>query len=375
MRRAIALARRGRPHPNPHVGAVMVRGRRVVGEGYHARVGLAHAERVALKRAGPRARGATLVVSLEPCDHHGLTPPCTDAIIAAGVRRVVVGARDPDPRARGRGPRRLRRAGIEIRQGVLAVEAAALNEAYEHCLRTGRPLVELKLAASLDGRLALKDGKSRWITGPEARREGHRLRARADAVLIGAGTVRQDDPALTVRQVRGAQPVRVVVSGRLDLPGGARLFRDRKAPTWVLTGAREARSARARRLAERGVEVLAVRHPRGTVDGRTLDLAAALQVLASRGIRRLLVEGGVEVATLLLRRGLVDRLHLHIGSVILGGEHRGWPGSLGVRRLTQGIRLAEVRVRRLGTDIGIEGRVRSRPRLRPRAGAKARGAR
>jgi len=386
MRRAIALARRGRPHPNPHVGAVVVRGGRVIGEGFHARQGLAHAEVVALRRAGRRARGATLVVSLEPCDHQGLTPPCTAAILAAGIRRVVVGARDLDPRARGRGPRRLRRAGVEVQVGVLAAEAAGVNEAYDHWQRTGRPLVELKLAASLDGRLALHDGESRWITGAEARREGHRLRAKADAVLVGAGTVRQDDPALTVRLARGPQAVRVVVSGRLDLPQNARLFRDRKARTWVLTTPRAARSARARALVSRGIEVIAVPEPGESRDAHpplarrrrarpsgveppgghrapgTVDLAATLEVLAARGIRRLLVEGGMEVATALLRQGLIDRFHLHLAAVVLGGEHRGWAGSLGVRRLTEGIRLTEVRVRRLGTDIGIEGRPRARAR-------------
>jgi diaminohydroxyphosphoribosylaminopyrimidine deaminase/5-amino-6-(5-phosphoribosylamino)uracil reductase len=378
MRRAIALARRGRPHPNPHVGAVVVRGGHVIGEGFHARQGQAHAEVMALRQAGERARGATLVVSLEPCNHQGLTPPCTAAILAAGIRRVIVGARDLDPRARGRGPLRLRRSGIEVKTGVLAAEAAAVNEAYDHCRRTGRPLTELKLAASLDGRLALGNGESRWITGVEARREGHRLRARADAVLVGAGTVRQDDPSLTVRLARGQQPVRVVLSGRLDLPRRARLLRDRKARTWVLTGPRAARSRRAQDLIAHGIEVIAVpnsggrrgaqpsvrrssvRRPSGRRSQETVDLAAALEVLAARGIRRLLVEGGGEMATALLRQGLVDRFHLHLAAVILGGEHRGWAGSLGVRRLTQGLRLSEVRVRRLGTDIGIEGSPRAR---------------
>lgn len=361
MRRAIALARRGRPHPNPHVGAVVVRGGRIVGEGYHRRRGLAHAEAVALSRAGARARGGTLFVSLEPCNHHGLTPPCTAAILAAGIRRVVVGMRDADPRARGRGPRFLRRAGIDVSVGVLAKEALAVNEAYDHFHRTGRPFVELKLATSLDGRLALRSGESRWITGEVARREVHRLRARADAVLVGAGTVRQDDPALTVRLVRGPQPVRVILSGRLDLPATARVLRKGKASTWVLTRAREARSAAGRRLAARGVHVVPVASSAGRGRSRgDVDLGAALRELARRGIRRLLVEGGVGVATGLLRQGLVDLLIVHVAPVVLGGEHRGWPGPLGMRDLTQAPRLESVRVHRLGTDIGIEGRMRPR---------------
>lgn len=364
MRRAIELARRGRPHPNPLVGAVVARGGRIAGEGYHRRRGFPHAEVVALRRAGSATRGATLVVTLEPCAHHGLTPPCAEAILAAGIRRVVVGARDPDPRVRGRGLRRLRRAGVEVEVGVLGREAAALNEAYYHYLRSGRPLVELKLAASLDGRLALKSGAARWITGTAARRQAHRLRAAADAVLVGAGTVRQDDPALTVRHVRGPQPVRVILSGRLDLPERARVLAPGRAPTWVLTGRAAAAGRKARRLRARGVEVLAVP---GRAGGR-LDLAAALRLLAARGVRRLLVEGGVELATALLASRLADRLHVHVAPVILGGEHRGWPGPLGVRHLTQGLRLAGVRVRRLGDDIEVVGELAGRRRAgrRPR---------
>jgi diaminohydroxyphosphoribosylaminopyrimidine deaminase/5-amino-6-(5-phosphoribosylamino)uracil reductase len=364
MRRAILLAARGRPHPNPHVGAVVVRGRQVVGEGYHRRRGLAHAEAVALKEAGSLARGSTLFVTLEPCDHQGLTPPCTEAILAAGIRRVVIAARDRDPRVRGRGLRRLRRAGLEVVIGVLADEAAAVNEAYDHFQRTGRPLVELKLAMSLDGRLALRSGAARWITGEAARRQGHRLRAAADAVLVGAGTVRHDDPSLTVRAVRGRQPVRVVVSGRLDLPAGAKLFTDGAAATWVLTTAYGALLPRARLLVRRGAELVTVpgrrgggRHRGEGGGGQELDLARALEALAERGIRRVLVEGGIGVATGLLAGRLVDRLHVHVAPLILGGEHRGWPEALGIRRLTDALRLSEISHRRLGGDIEIRGRL------------------
>lgn len=359
MRRAILLAARGYPHPNPHVGAVMVRGRQAVGEGYHRRQGLAHAEAVAIREAGGRARGATLYVTLEPCDHQGLTPPCTEAILAAGVRRVVIATRDQDPRVRGRGLRRLRRAGLEVKIGVLAAEAAAVNEAYDHFQRSGRPLVELKLAMSLDGRLALRSGEARWITGETARRQGHRLRAAADAVLVGAGTVRHDDPSLTVRAVRGQQPVRVVVSGRLDLPAGAKLFTDGLAPTWVLTTAFGARRPRGRLLARRGVELVTVAARRGggrRSAARELDLARGLEALAERGIRRVLVEGGIGMATGLLAERLVDRLHVHVAPLILGGEHRGWPGALGIRRLIDALRLTDVSHRRLGSDIEITGR-------------------
>jgi diaminohydroxyphosphoribosylaminopyrimidine deaminase/5-amino-6-(5-phosphoribosylamino)uracil reductase len=357
MRRALALARRGRPHPNPFVGAVLVRGDRIVGEGFHRRRGEPHAEAVALAEAGGKARGGTLYVTLEPCNHSGLTPPCSAAILAAGIRRVVVAARDLDPRVRGRGLDRLRRSGVEVEVGVLAAEAAAQNEAYDHFQRTGLPLVELKLASSLDSRLALASGAARWITGPRARREVHRLRARADAVLVGAGTVRQDDPALTVRLVRGANPVRVVVSGRLDLPEGARVLTDGQAPTWILASPEAAGSRRAGRLLRPGVEILAIARRRGQADGQ-IDLRQALALLALRGVRQVLVEGGAAIATELLSEGLVGRLELHLAPLLLGAEHRGWLGALGIDDLAAGIRLEDVRVRRLGEDLGVSGRVK-----------------
>ncbi len=369
MARALVLARRGRPHPNPFVGALVVRGGRIVGEGYHRRRGEPHAEVVALARAGRRARGATLYVTLEPCDHVGLTPPCSAAILAAGVRRVVVAGRDRDPRARGRGLRRMRRAGVEVAVGVLARAAAALNEAYEHFQLTGRPLVELKLAVSLDGRLALAGGEAQWISELAARREAHRLRAKADAVLVGAGTVRQDDPGLTVRLVRGPQPVRVVVSGHLGLPPRAQLLGDRAAPTWILTSPEAAEGRRSRRLLRPGVEIFAVPRPRGGGPGE-IDLGRALRFLGLRGARRVLVEGGAGLATALLRQGLVDRLVLHVAPVVFGAEHLSWVGPLGVRRIGDGIRLAQVRVRRLGRDIGVSGRIRAGGRrARVRVGA------
>ena len=380
MMRALALARRGHPHPNPYVGAVVVRSGKLVGEGFHARQGKPHAEALALARAGARARGATLYITLEPCDHEGLTPPCSHAIIAAGIRRVVVAARDHDPRVRGRGLSRLRRAGVRVEVGLLRDEAAAMNEAYNHYQATGRPFVELKLAASLDGKLALETGPARWITGPAARKEGHRLRARADAVLIGAGTLRADDPQLTVRGVRGKSPVRVILTRTTELPVGSRLFHDGAAPTWVVTGTLAERSATARRLARLGVEILAIgpgnrggAKPRGR-HGATprprrqvhLRLDEVLESLGRRGIRRLLVEGGAEVATGFLAAGLVDRLHVHLAPLILGGEHPGWPGALGIQRVADGLALEAVEVRRLGADLAIVGRPRRRSR-RPRA--------
>lgn len=352
MQRALVLARRGRTHPNPRVGAVVVRGTRIVGEGYHRRCGAPHAEAVALERAGRRARGATLYVTLEPCNHQGRTPPCTPRILDAGIARVVVAARDPDPRVRGRGLRRLRRAGIPVTVGVLAREARELNAGYDLFHRLGRPLVVLKLAMTLDGRIALADGRSQWITGRAARRTAHALRAAADCVLVGAGTVRHDDPSLTVRHVRGPQPLRAVVSGSLDLPTERRIF-DGRVPTVVLTSRAAARRERGRQLARRGIALLAVRRA-GSRSG--IDLRAALETLAAeRGVRCVLVEGGGQLAAALLGRRLVDRLHVHLAPAIMGDEHRGWSAGLRVRSLADMPRLGAVSVERLGDDVWIRG--------------------
>ncbi|MGH8875215.1 MAG: bifunctional diaminohydroxyphosphoribosylaminopyrimidine deaminase/5-amino-6-(5-phosphoribosylamino)uracil reductase RibD, partial [Acidimicrobiia bacterium] len=228
MRRAIDLARPNRTHPNPRVGAVVVApDGTVVGEGAHPGAGLPHAEALALAAAGDAAAGATLYVTLEPCGHHGRTPPCTETVVASGVRRVVVGVTDPDPRVAGAGLARLRATGLEVTVGVLEAEVEALDPAYFHHRRTGLPLVTLKAAITLDGQAAAQDGTSQWITGPEARADAHRLRAEADALMVGAGTLRVDDPLLTVRLdgYEGPQPVPVVVAGRRPLPASARALR------------------------------------------------------------------------------------------------------------------------------------------------------
>ncbi|HWN82547.1 MAG TPA: bifunctional diaminohydroxyphosphoribosylaminopyrimidine deaminase/5-amino-6-(5-phosphoribosylamino)uracil reductase RibD, partial [Candidatus Udaeobacter sp.] len=314
--------------------------------------------------AGTRARGATLYVTLEPCDHHGLTAPCSQAILAAGLRRVVVADRDPDPRVRGLGLKRLVRAGMVVEVGLLGAEAARLNAAYHHYHATGRPLVALKLAMSLDGKIALRSGPARWITGEVARRAGHLLRAQADAILIGAGTLRSDDPQLTVRGVPGRSPVRVVLSQKLGLPLAARLFHDGAAPSWVLAPESAARGPAGRRLRARGVTLVPYgpgkRRPGARARSRAgSELRGALEALAGLGVRRLLVEGGVEVASALLAARLVDRIHLHVAPIILGGEHPGWPMGLGIQRIAQALRLESVQVRPLGADLAIEGRLPS----------------
>lgn len=323
MRAALALARRGLGNvaPNPAVGCVIVRDGAVVGRGWTQPGGRPHAETEALARAGEAARGATAYVTLEPCCHWGRTPPCTDALIAAGIARAVVALRDPDPRVNGEGLDRLRAAGIAVTEGVLEAEAARLNAGFLSRVRAGRPLVTLKLATTLDGRIAAASGESRWITGPEARRLAHRLRARHDAVMVGSGTALADDPALTVR-IPGlvppghAGPVRIVADGRLRLPLTSVLAATARAtPTWILT-TQGADRHRVSAFTDCGVTVISVpADPNGQPEPR-----AALRALAQRGITRVLVEGGARLAASLLRGGLVDRLAWFHAPGVLGAD-------------------------------------------------------
>jgi len=305
MTKALALASAHRPHPNPRVGAVVLSpDGRVVGEGAHRSAGHDHAEVVALAEAGEHARGGTVVVTLEPCDHHGQTPPCTVALIVAGVGRVVVGALDPDPRVSGQGAKRLRAAGIDVEIGLMADEIELADPAYFHHRRTGRPRVTLKAAATLDGQTAAADGDSQWITGPEARQDGHRLRAASDAIMIGAGTLIADDPALDVRLdgYEGAQPRPIIVAGSRPLPGGAQIWgRD---PIVVTTK-------------DQGGPGEALVVPPGP-DGLP-NLEVTLSSLARMGLLDVLVEGGPSLAGALWQARLVDRGVFYLGGNVAGG--------------------------------------------------------
>ncbi len=310
LQRALELARRGlrEAHPNPRVGAVVVAGERVVGEGYHRGPGTPHAEAVALDVAAAQARGATLYVTLEPCCHTGRTGPCTERIIAAGVARVVVGAVDPNPAVDGRGLAALRAAGLEVAvvDGDLRARCEALNEPFARFIRTALPLVTYKAAVSLDGKVAAADGDARWISSPESRRRVHAMRAAADAVLIGAGTLRRDDPRLTVRDAEGRDPVRVVVSRTGRVPVDATVFATaHDAPTILLSESVEPGVAAA--LARHGVEVV-----------RVAGLRAGLIELARRGLTDILCEGGPTLAGGLLAEGLVDRVAVFVAPLVLG---------------------------------------------------------
>lgn len=320
MRAALDLARRnlGAVWPNPSVGCVIVDGERVVGRGWTQRGGRPHAETGALSRAGEAARGATAYVTLEPCSHYGRTPPCADALIAAGVARVVAAIGDPDPRVDGGGIARLRKAGVSVEIGVCGAEAAALNEGFLSRVVRGRPMVTLKLATSLDGRIATATGKSQWITGQAARDRVHLLRATHDGVLVGTATALADDPQLTCRLpgLEDRSPVRVVLDRQLRLPATLRLFTEpARLPTWVVTTAAADPLRRSALLAQ-GLRVLDIDADRSGA----VDLAALLQRLGTEGLTRLLVEGGGRLAASLLRQGLVDRLIWMRAPMVLGGD-------------------------------------------------------
>ncbi len=365
MRRALARARarQGRTHPNPAVGAAVFRGDRILGAGGTRPPGGAHAEVVALERARQRhgaaaLRGASLAVTLEPCHHQGRTGPCTEAIARAGIRRVFVGTGDPHPAVSGRGLRWLRRQGIAVQGAVLEEACRWHHRGFLSVHERGRPWVALKLAATLDGRIATASGESRWITGEAARGRVHALRDQADAVMVGSGTTRRDDPELTVRR-EGARvrcPVRVLVDSGLDVPATRRLFRDEDAGRTVVLCARSAPARRRRAREAAGARVLAVPGRRGA-----LDLPAALEELAAEGINSLLVEGGGGLAAALLRAAVVDELHWFAAPSLLGGDGRAAIGALAISSLPTRPQLERLEVRRLGEDVYVHGILPSHP--------------
>ncbi len=356
MRRALELAAkgRGRTSPNPMVGAVLVKHGRVVGEGYHPKAGAPHAEIYALRQAGEQARGATLYVTLEPCCHHGRTPPCTQALIAAGVAEVHMAMLDPNPRVAGRGRAELETAGIRTTVGTCEAEARALNEVFVHWITTGRPFVVAKFAMSLDGKIATHTGDARWISGHAARRHVHELRDRVDAILVGAGTVLADDPRLTTRLDREdvRHPLRIVLDSRGRVPLSARLF-DPALPGHTLVATTPAiPDEHVRALQARNVQVLVLPpDPQGRV-----DVAALLETLGRQEITHLLVEGGSQVLGTFVDLGLVDKFVVFIAPLIIGGAEAPQPvGGRGAERIADALRLERLQWQSVGPDIMVTG--------------------
>ncbi len=347
---ALRLARRGlyTTTPNPRVGCVMARDGQVVGEGWHERAGGPHAEARALAAAGTSARGATAYVTLEPCSHHGRTPPCAGALLGAGVARVVAAMHDPNPVVAGRGLATLAAAGIRADCGLMEAEARELNIGFVARMTRGRPWLRVKLAASLDGKTALGNGRSQWITGPAARRDGHRWRARACALLTGIGTVRDDDPALTVRDVATPrQPLRVVVDSRLDISPSAQVLAGGNA----LVAAAVDDPGRIASLRAIGVDVLLLPNPAGKV-----DLPGLMRELARRGINEIHAEAGFKLSGSLLREGLVDELLIYQAPTLLGDVARGMFDLPALTELQGRHDLQITDLRRIGTDLRLLAR-------------------
>ena len=352
MRLALRAARRARrTSPNPRVGAVVVRAGEVVGVGYHRRAGAPHAEPAALEAAGERARGATVYVTLEPCNHHGRTPPCTEALIEAGVREVVVGYPDPKPHVAG-ATARLEAAGVRVIHGPLRRECQELVADFETLITKGRPHVTLKAAVTLDGKMATRTRDSKWITGAAARTEAHRLRARHDAILVGVGTVLADDPTLDVRRCRGRNPTRVVFDTRLRTPPGARVVTAPTGAPTILIHTSAAPGDRRQELRAAGAELVEV--PAGPDGG--VALGPALAALGARDVMRLLVEGGPRLHGALLDGGYAERAAVFVAPRVLGdAEALGFAAGRGVDRVALAARIEAPRVRRLGVDVLIEG--------------------
>ena len=352
MQEAIRLARLGlgTTSPNPMVGAVVVRDGKIVGKGYHKRKGESHAEVIALKEAGSSANGSTLYVNFEPCCHFGATPPCTQAIIEAGIKEVYVSIVDPSPWVNGKGIEELRSAGINVILGDCEEEAVILNEVYLKYVRTGIPFVSLKAAITLDGKIATSNGKSEWITTEESRKFVHRLRSQVDAVMVGIGTVLKDNPELTVRLVKGRNPMRIVLDSNLRIPPGAKVL----GPGCII-----ATTVRNQAIKQSSYQCELWGLKRDKLG--MVDLFETLKKAGESGIQSILIEGGREVFTQALLNKIVDRVYFFIAPKILGGSPLGdgisVVGDLGIKSLKDALSLSQVRYRKLGNDILIEGRL------------------
>lgn len=354
MERCLVLADQGRGYvsPNPMVGCVIVKNGRIVGEGYHKAFGGPHAEIYALKRAGTNARNAVLYVNLEPCSHFGKTPPCAGAIIKAGIKKVVVASRDPNPLVAGKGLRKLREAGIDVQLGVLRSEAERFNKKFYTFMETRLPFVGIKIAQTLDGRIADSVGRSKWITSKESRREAHRIRSEYDAILVGANTVIKDNPELTVRMASGRNPIRVILDGRLNINPKSKILKTRSAKTILLTSvpALQKKKKLAALVAKQGVQVVAA--------GSNVEInpKTVLQMLSSFGISSVLIEGGSATISGFLKHKSAHQLHCFVAPKILGAGLSAI--SLGASALRKSIQLMKPSVKVIGSDFLLEGAIK-----------------
>ncbi len=352
MRMALELAfkGRGRTAPNPMVGAVIVKNGKLVGKGYHRAIGKEHAEVAAIREAGSRCRGATLYVNLEPCCHVGRTGPCTRAIIEAKISRVVMSTKDPNPVVNGKGIRALRRAGIEVESGLLRQEARLFNDAYIGYHENSRPFVIVKMAQSLDGRIATRKGDSKWITSPASRRYAHELRAQVDAVVVGSSTVRVDNPSLTVRHVKGNNPYRVIISSRIDIPPKSKLLTDNGDFRTIIATTKQSVAKAARSRRKQNAILWALKNqPNGQI-----DLNDFISKAYDFGLQSILVEGGSSLATSFLKKGLVDKLVVITAPLVIG-EGRDSVGDLDVRTLSRALRFKDTCTFQSGPDTVFVG--------------------
>jgi len=357
MRRALALALKGlgRTSPNPMVGAVLVKNGRVVGEGYHRKAGLPHAEIEALKRAGNKARGADLYVNLEPCCHFGKTPPCTEAILSAGVKKVIVGMRDPNKLVSGKGFRQLKKNGVQVVTGVLKKECERLNEIFIKFARTGNPFVVLKTAISLDGKIATSSGESKWITGEKAREKVHQIRNEVDAIVAGAGTIIKDDPFLTTRLKKKSaavkHPVRVILDNEFLVPMKSNVFKNADKERVLYATGKDLTASRRKELTRLRVDILVLKEKKGKV-----DLPCLLRALGDRGITSVLIEGGGEVNANALSAGIVDKVMVFVAPILIGGKDAPGPlGGKGILHLKDAFKIKNMTVNPIGNDLLLEG--------------------
>jgi len=357
MRMALRLAEkaRGRTSPNPMVGAVVVKAGKIISRGFHRRAGEPHAEAMALKKAGKAAQGATIYVTLEPCSHTGKrTPPCTPLVLQSGVQRVVVAMIDPNPRVSGGGIKSLQKAGIDVIAGVLEAEARKLNEAFIKHITTGMPFVTLKIAQTLDGKIATASGESKWITGEKAREEGHRLRNINDAILVGINTVLTDDPSLTTRIPQGRDPIRVIVDTHLRIPLHAKVLKRKSQARTIVATVAGAPKSKIKKLEAVGAEVVTVKSAKGRVDLRDL-----MRKLGNMDIMSVLIEGGSEINASALKSGIVDKAVIFIAPMLMTGRDSLCSlGGVSPVKLSQAVSLANVTSRFVGQDLMIVGYVR-----------------